>query len=88
MTNPPPILFASLVFIGIMIIKHINNPPVKIGDKYLHSWNFQKKDPFEKIDIDTVVVIDIKGEYVLYQKNGVNYHNRFGVFKSCIKPIK
>jgi|688.fasta_scaffold1948602_1 hypothetical protein len=63
---------------------------INIGDTYLFSFQWDKENPFEKVKIDTVKVLDIKNDYVQYQYAWANSPSstKLRIFKECIKPIK
>lgn len=63
---------------------------VNIGDTYLFSFQWDKENPFEKVKIDTIKVLDIKNDYVQYQYAWANSPSstKLRIFKECIKPIK
>ena len=49
------------------------NKSVQIGDMFLYSHEWDTEDPFEEIEIDTVIVVDIRGDYVKWKyKNHPN----------------
>ena len=66
------------------------NKNVEKGDVYLYSHDWDAEDPFEKIEIDTVKVIDIKDGFVKWLPNHkdssfyLSGHLKY--FKHHIKP--
>jgi hypothetical protein len=68
-----------------------NYNPVNINDTFLYSTNWDEPDPFEPINIDTVTVIDIKKDYVLYEykwnKIAIQNSTPLKSFKKNIKQI-
>ena len=98
-------IIVSLIFTIMSPINrahYSNKCEINVGDKFLHSFSFDevKEDPFTKIEINTIQVLDIKENY-----NGVKYisytytkyqdtlhHNKFSVqeelFRRWIKEIK
>jgi hypothetical protein len=71
--------------------KHGSNKNVSIDSVYLYSSNWDEEDPFAPIIIDTVRVINIKSNYVLYDKYNkqIRYQtsNRIDYFIKNIKPL-
>ncbi len=69
------------------------NKNVEIGDVYLYSHDWDEEDPFAKIEIDTVRVIDVKDGYVkwlykLSEKDSSFYlSGKLKYFKHNIKPF-
>ncbi len=71
---------------------NISEDEIIVGDKYLFSYDYEEDDPFKKPMIDTVVVLEIQGDYVLYKY--VNYHYNISskidyfrrIAKTIIKP--
>ncbi|WNH10013.1 hypothetical protein [Thalassobellus suaedae] len=64
------------------------NNSVVINETYLYSHDWDTPDPFEKIEIDTVKVLDIKDGYVKWQEKGKSYYlsGELKYFKHHIKP--
>ncbi len=67
---------------------------IKPGATFLYSLAFDtltEHDPFETYPIDTVVVLNIKNNYVQYQKyNGIyniKSSGKLAYFKDYIKPV-
>lgn len=57
-----------------------------VGKHYIISFNWDNKDPFEEIIIDTVKIIAIKEDYVQWQyKNGQKISCEIDIFKRIIK---
>lgn len=86
-------VFNILIFLFVLWIyatpkKEIEQ--VKIGENYLFSLQWEKENPFEKVKIDTVKVLDIKNNYVQYQFNWAKSPSstKLKYFKQSIKPIK
>jgi hypothetical protein len=67
------------------------NKSVNIGDVYLYSHEWDTEDPFEKIDIDTVLVVGIKGDYVAwypdYRDSSFYLSGKLKYFKHNIRPL-
>lgn len=63
---------------------------INVGDTYLFSFQWDNENPFEKIKIDTVKVLDIKNDYIQYKYSWANSptSTKTRIFKDCIKPIK
>lgn len=67
------------------------NKNVEKGDVYLYSHDWDAEDPFGKIKIDTVIVADIKGDYVKwklknYKDSSFYLSGKLKYFKHHIKP--
>lgn len=68
------------------------NKNVEKGDIYLYSHDWDEEDPFAKIEIDTVRVIEVKDGYVkwlykLSEKDSSFYlSEKLKYFKRNIKP--
>lgn len=89
------------MFISTMVLydKLYNNDAIiKINMVYLFSYKWETEDPFEKIKIDTVRVLDIKKGYVKFAYvnrdstfiNDSTYYYSLAIdgFSGCIKPFK
>ena len=69
-----------------------HNKNVEKGDVYLYSHDWDEQDPFAKIDIDTVRVLEVKDGYVkwlykLSEKDSSFYlSGKLKYFKHNIKP--
>lgn len=62
---------------------------IQIGEKYLYSHDWDSQDPFEDIKIDTVKVLNIKGDYVQWgNSSGYKTSNMLKFFKHNIRLIK
>ena len=72
---------------------YIEDKP-EIGENYLISFDFYKKnnDPFEDLEIDTIIVLDYKNGYVLYDYPKYNGKLKNSIelklFNKITKPIK
>jgi len=65
-----------------------NEKTIKIGDTYLHSYQWDVENPFDRLEIDTVEVIDIKGKYVQFKLNsGQVVSRKLCYFKEDIRPF-
>lgn len=54
-----------LIAIGVLIMIHIHmHPNVKIGQTWIKEYDID--NPYKEVDRDTIDVIDIKDNYVLY----------------------
>jgi hypothetical protein len=63
--------------------------PMKVGDRYLHSFDWESEDPFENIEVDTVTIIAIKGDYVQWKTGyGTKLSGKIKYFRRGIRPIK
>ena len=62
---------------------------IKVGDMYRFSWNWDEEDPFKKVEIDTVIVLNVKDNYVLYKYKTKKFVNSIEVkfFEKNIKPL-
>ena len=70
-----------------MLIKN-EYTSIKEGEKYLFSFDWDNKDPFKKIEIDTVIVIAIKGDYIQWEyNNGIRLSSKLEHFKMFQKPL-
>ena len=59
---------------------------IKIGKKYLFSFDWESEDPFEIKDIDTVKVVGLKEGYVQWQyKDSIKQSCGIRLFKKLIK---
>lgn len=48
----------------------INKRSVKVGDQYKWSYDYDRIDnPFKEIRIDTITIMDIRNDYVLFKYN-------------------
>ena len=57
-----------------------------IGKEYIISFDWDNKDPFEEIEIDTVKITGLKNDYVQWQyKNGQKLSCEIDIFKRIIK---
>ena len=82
--------FASLVSCTEEVIKtnKTEQQNIIVGDKFLFSLNLDTKDPFEKIEIDTITVVGIKDNYIQWQYNsGGKQSCEIKYFKDYIKPF-
>lgn len=60
---------------------------IEVGKNYIFSLDWDNEDPFEKIEIDTVKVVSIKGDYVQWEyKNGSRLSGKLKFFKHRQKP--
>lgn len=60
---------------------------IEVGKYYLYSSDWYNEDPFAKIEIDTVKVISIKGNFVQWQYNdGLRLSSELKFFKHNQKP--
>lgn len=91
--NKTSYVFNVLIFLFVLwlFVEPKNEiKKINVGDTYLFSFNWENENPFEKIKVDTVKVIDIKNDYILYKyswaKSPTSTKTR--IFKLCIKPIK
>lgn len=70
----------------------VKQPNINIGDTFLISFNWDEKNPFEIIEIDTILILDIKSGYVKYIYIG-GRNNKFSssmeieYFYEDIKPL-
>ena len=56
-----------------------------LGKKYRTSFDWQTKDPFQKIDIDTVKIIGLKNGYVQWEySNGLKQSCEIIVFRHLL----
>ena len=66
------------------------NKSVNIGDVYLYSHDWDTEDPFEKIEVDTVLVVGIKDDYIAwypnYRDSSFYLSGKLKYFKHSIKP--
>ena len=78
--------FASLVSCTEKVKTEQQN--IVVGDKFLFSFSWDTKDPFEKIEIDTITVVGIKDNYVQWEYNsGGKQSCEIKYFKDYIKPF-
>ena len=90
------IFFIALIYIGNTEGTPKNlphapvQPPVQIGHKYLFCYEWDPEDPFEVPVIDTVIVLNIKKNYVQYRHLMFKHSNstKLSTFVTCIKPLK
>ena len=64
------IIFSLAVWISFGIYQLVNRKEQKrltIGNKYIVSDQWNSENPFEKNNIDTVIILDIKNDYVKYR---------------------
>lgn len=64
----------------------INTQNYKVGEKYLLSFDWEEKNPFENIRIDTVKVTGVKDGYVEWEyKNGFRQSSEEKIFERIVK---
>lgn len=62
---------------------------VQIGDKYLYSYDWNNKNPFQPKNIDTIIVTSINGDYVQWMHNNkFQLSTKLVFFKNNIREIK
>lgn len=60
---------------------------IQVGENYIFSLDWENENPFEKIKIDTVKVVSIKGDYVQWEyKNGLRLSGKLKYFKHRHQP--
>ena len=80
------LLVAGLISCNSSSLKN-QETQIEVGKNYIFSLDWENKDPFEKVEIDTVKVVDIKGEYIQWEyKNGVRLSGKLKYFKHRQKP--
>ncbi len=74
------IFFIALFFSGFIAIFYIeeaqcylDEDQIIIGKLYFHSYRYDNDNPFEKANIDTVEVLNIKDGYVQYKFTSSRY---------------
>lgn len=82
-------LLATYILISIAE-KYVSNKKTAtdliVGKEYIISFDWDNKDPFEEIEIDTVKITGLKNDYVQWQyKNGIKTSDEIEVFKRIIK---
>lgn len=77
-----------IVALIILLVNVFKNKPPKIGDQYIHCFEFD--NPFkESSSIDTVEVVAIKDGYVQYKlKNGGKSSCSIRLFNRITKKIE
>jgi hypothetical protein len=71
-THPNIIVCLMIIhlFITFYLIEIKPKKSIEINKSYLYSYGFESKNPFYKFNMDTVKVLDIKNDYVLYMNDG------------------
>lgn len=79
------------LLIACMYSCEVANEKIEIGGIYLHSYNWDEKDPFEQVEIDTVKVIAIRRGYVQWLPNYKEDWNaqsmKLEYFKENARPL-
>ncbi len=61
---------------------------IKKGDVFMFSYNYSSKDPFQDVREDSVMVLEVRNGYILYQHQDefkIIQHCKENVFRSCLK---
>lgn len=85
------ILLVVGIFSCTNLVLRNQNESVNIGDVYLYSQEWDTENPFQKIEVDTVLVIGIKDDYVAwypnYRDTSFYLSGKLKIFKHHIKPF-
>ena len=80
--------FGVWLFYGHPSILENQEQEIEVGKTYIFSFDWDSEDPFKEIEIDTVKVIGIKGDYVQWEyKNGIRLSGKLKHFKHFGKPF-
>jgi uncharacterized ion transporter superfamily protein YfcC len=71
----------------VYLYLYIPTISVEINESYLYSYDFTNDNPFYKFDVDTVKVLDIKNNYVLYIRDGKEDSEYLPNFFNRIRPL-
>lgn len=80
------------ILVSAVVTTKNNRIEPEIGCLYLHSFNWDEKDPFYGVRIDTVRVLDIEGGYILYEDVNESFYNKNSTtidrFTNSVKKFK
>lgn len=69
-------------------IEKISEPEQKliVGKKYIISFDWGEKDPFKKIEIDTITIVGLRNGYVQWEyKNGIKRSCKVYIFRLLLE---
>jgi hypothetical protein len=94
LTSSAQIAAILMLAAGLLTSCHISSLKnqkeiIEIGKLYQYSHEWGTENPFEKIEIDTVEVVAISGDYVQWEyKKGFRSSGKLKYFKHHQRPLK
>lgn len=64
------VIITAFVIYSVKMYKKFN-PNIKVGQIWVKEYNID--NPYEEVERDTIVILDVNGDYALYTKNGHTY---------------
>lgn len=63
-------------------------PKIEVGYIYAHSYKWESDNPFDVPKIDTIKILEIRGDYALWQfKKGLALSTKIEFLQKNVKPI-
>lgn len=82
------VALGSLGYLGVMAYELYACRDISPGNTYLFSFEWDARDPFKEIDIDTIKVLDVRDGYVQWQyPSGIKQSSTARTFKKLTKPL-